>query len=190
MSLAWLQCLNDDQVKSILKRCNKLRELDLRGSQITNVSVDTIMSYLNPTLEELSLSYTNSTVNKLIELRCMSKLKSLNCLHLGSDEVKCLKQNLPQICVNQNIKIASMLSFKPQDGIWDIKVKQLKCGPSIMLQPKVPGISGSSFPSIHDFVLSDIPLEMAPMNSSSSNFIDYFSALKSYLQIKSKIQVN
>ena len=190
MSLSWLEHLNDDNVKSILKRCSELKALDLRGSAITNVSVDTIMSHLNSTLEELSLSYTNVTVNKLMELICMSKLKSLNCLHLGSDEIKHLKQNLSQICVNQNIKIASMLSFKPQDSIWNIKVKQLKSGPSIMLQPKIPGISGSTFPTIHDFVLSEIPLEMAPINRTSSSFIDYFSALKSYLQIKSKIQVN
>ena len=107
---------------------------------MSNNLVDMIISHLKSNLEELSLSYTKVTVKQLIELRCMSKLKYLNCLHLKSDEIKSLKRNLPQVSVNEGIKIASMLSFQPQERIWDIEVKQLQYGPSIVLQPKIPGM--------------------------------------------------
>ena len=149
MSLAWLKYLRDEQVESIVKRSNKLRALDLRGSPITNISVDTIMSNLDPSLEELSLSYTNVTFHKLLELKSMPKLRSLNCLHLRSEEIESLKNELPQIYVNQVTKIAAMLSFLPQEGFWDIKSKQVPCGPSNMLYPH--GTSGANFPTQQDF---------------------------------------
>jgi len=140
-----------------------------------------IISHLKSNLEELSLSYTKVTVKQLIELRCMSKLKYLNCLHLKSDEIKSLKRNLPQVSVNEGIKIASMLSFRPQERIWDIEVKQLQYGPSIVLQPKTPGISGSSFPTQQDFEIGRSS-EMMTSTNRSPTFTDYFSVLKKFLQ--------
>ena len=129
LSLAWLKYFKDENVKTLLNNCKKLSALDLRGCPITNISVDSIIEHSKLTLEELSLSYTNVNYAKLIELKLMSKLKTLNCLHIELFEIDKLKLEIPQLWINQQIKVASMGdggSFEPEEGFWEIQAKQIE----------------------------------------------------------------
>lgn len=124
-----MKYFKDENVKTLLNNCKKLSALDLRGCPITNLSVDSIIEYSKLTLEELSLSYTNVNFAKLIELKLMSKLKSLNCLHIEVFEIEKLKHEIPQLWINQQIKVASMgngSSFEPEEGLWEIQAKQIE----------------------------------------------------------------
>ena len=90
--------------------------------------MDSIIEHSKLTLEELSLSYTNVNYAKLIDLKLMSKLKTLNCLHIELLEIDKLKLKMPQLWINQQIKVASMgdgCSFEPEEGFWEIQAKQI-----------------------------------------------------------------
>ena len=128
LSLAWSKYLTDEEVEILLSNYKNLSALDLRGCPITNISVDSIIKHLKLNLQELSLSYTNVKCQKLLELKSMSHLKVFNCLHLKSEEIDLLKQEIPQLTINSSIKVAAMLSFEPEDGFWDIEAKQIKIG--------------------------------------------------------------
>ena len=91
--------------------------------------MDSIIEHSKLTLEELSLSYTNVNYAKLIDLKLMSKLKTLNCLHIELLEIDKLKLKMPQLWINQQIKVASMGdggSFEPEGGFWEIQEKQIE----------------------------------------------------------------
>ena len=90
--------------------------------------MDSIIEHSKLTLEELSLSYTNVNYAKLTELKRMSKLKTLNCLHIELLEIDKLKLKMPQLWINQQIKVASMGdggSFETEEGFWEIQAKQI-----------------------------------------------------------------
>ena len=75
------------------------------------------------------MSYRNVNYAKLIELKLMSKLKTLNCLHIELLEIDKLKLEIPQLRINQQIKVAPMGdggSFEPEEGFWEIQEKQIE----------------------------------------------------------------
>ena len=125
-----MKYFKDENVKTLLNNCKKLSALDLRGCPITNLSVDSIIEHSKLTLEELSLSYTNVNYEKLIELKLMSKLKTLNCLHIELVEIDKLKLEIPQVWINQQIIFTSYSfwggSFEPEEGFWEIQAKQIE----------------------------------------------------------------
>ena len=85
-------------MKILIKRCNKITELDLRYcTSITNDSVDNIATYLK-SLEKLYVSYTKIDSTALLQLRSVGTLKVLCCLKATKfKEIKNLKKNLPQV---------------------------------------------------------------------------------------------
>ena len=84
---------NDDHVKILVSRCNKIKALSLKAMWTTDVSLINIRHHLNLTLEELSLtasspeehrgrfsSFRNSSLwfDAILELKSMPRLKCLN----------------------------------------------------------------------------------------------------------------
>ena len=119
--------IKDEHVKSLVHRCNKITELDLSFTEISNDSVDTIIGHLN-SLEKLSVRYTKIDFYTLLQLKSIPTLKILHYFgyHRKEDveKIKNLKLQLPHISINEEyLHIAS-----PNDGdlewIWEIRAKQ------------------------------------------------------------------
>ena len=91
----------------------------------------TIIHFLKHSLEELDLNVLRQygfdvSLEKLMELKSMSKLKYLICSHeLTDDEIKTLKKNLPQV---KEIKTMSDLKIaQSEERFWQTSdVKELK----------------------------------------------------------------
>merc|ERR1712037_141316 len=70
--------LQDEHVKLLVERCNRITELNLGGrTSITNVSVDSIATHLNSSLEKLNVSKTQIDCTALLQLRAVGTLKVL-----------------------------------------------------------------------------------------------------------------
>ena len=92
----------DDDVKILLRRCNKIKALHLEAMLISDESLTIIRHYLNLTLEELSLAdnkYIHGT--GFLELKSMPILKSLNLCNNkeGCKEIQDLRQHLPHLMI-------------------------------------------------------------------------------------------
>jgi len=70
--------IQDHQVKILVSRCNKITEFNLCSTEVNNDSVTYIIKHLHSTLEKLDLTHTNTTLNKLFDLKAMKKLTCLN----------------------------------------------------------------------------------------------------------------
>ena len=94
--------LNDEHVKKLVKRCNKITHLDLSFSTlITNDSVRSIIKHLNTSLKKLDVSGINVDFATLLQFRSISTLKTLICYgRLDDEEMKNLQQQLPHIKIN------------------------------------------------------------------------------------------
>ena len=133
-------CLQDEHVKLLVERCNRITELNLGGcASITNVSVDSIATHLNSSLEKLNVSKTQIDCTALLQLRAVGTLKVLLCLCFQSDkyefededeELKNLRKNLPQVGINEKeFYTGSTFSqnyYDYENGFWEIKAKAQK----------------------------------------------------------------
>ena len=50
-------------------------------------------------LRKLDMNRTNVDLNKLLELKSMTKLEVLNCQHLTSEEIQILRKQLPNVVI-------------------------------------------------------------------------------------------
>ena len=69
-----LSSVKDDHVKILLSRCNKIKELSLKATWITDDSLIYIRQHLNLTLEELSLGPSDDRANNVhfMQARCQN----------------------------------------------------------------------------------------------------------------------
>ena len=73
------QNVEDDHVKMLLSRCNKIKILFLETLFLSNDSLKVIRQYLNLTLEELNLVYYgHQSRARFLQLKSMVRLKILN----------------------------------------------------------------------------------------------------------------
>jgi hypothetical protein len=122
--------IRDEHVNSLVQRCNKITELDLSRTSITNDSIESIIKHLN-SLEKLDLNFTDIDLSKILLLRSIPTLKVLHCFHgpVNTEKIKNLKLKLPHISVNEDyLHIASSKkevsgSIDP-DWFWEIRGKQ------------------------------------------------------------------
>ena len=77
LSLGKIIEVKDNHVEILVRRCNKLKELSLHQTSITNHSVSNIIEHLRETLEKLDVGSTNTDHAKILELRSMPLLKVL-----------------------------------------------------------------------------------------------------------------
>ena len=102
LSFRGMNRIQDHQVKMLVSRCNKITEFNLCSTEVNDDSVTYIIKHLNSTLEKLDLTHTNTTLNKLYELKAMKKLTWLNWrkFHGG---IEALKRHLPNTHINTQI---------------------------------------------------------------------------------------
>ena len=125
------ECVQDRHVNTLVRRCNKITDLDLRHTSITNDSVGSIVKHLN-SLEKLDVGGTNIDVSTLTQLRSISTLKTLHCLSRDkedSEKIKNLKLQLPQVSINEEyLHIAcstkEVNGHIDPDWFWEIRAKK------------------------------------------------------------------
>ena len=129
LNLDFMTYFSDEHLNTLVTRARNIKALSLRGTPITDDSLISITNQLNTTdLEELDVRDTHVDLNKLIELRSMTKLRLLNCWHLNNNEIKKVKKELPHLSINgENLKIASPYhTFKSTNGLWEIEALPCK----------------------------------------------------------------
>ena len=144
LNLCAQQCVNDKHVNTLVQRCQKITELDLSFTEITNDSLESIIKHLN-SLEKLSVYYTNIDFSMLLKLISISTMKILRCLYENQEEdeekIKNLKLELPHISINEeHLRIASSKKFwsknqsYDRDWFWEIRAKQQDLFPSKLIE--------------------------------------------------------
>ena len=137
LSFGQQKCVRDHHVKTLVHRCNKITELDLSFTPITNVSVESIIKHLN-SLEKLNISYTNIDLSMLVKFKSIKTLKVLLCYGSDSDEEdekrKNLKLQLPHVRINGEYFTIACSTKKvngslDQDWFWDIRAMKQDCLP-------------------------------------------------------------
>ena len=105
-SFAYGHDLGGKEIKTLVSRCTKLKELRLMANtDIINDSVTHIINHLKPTLEKLVLDEWRSNRNdfrKLYQLKSMPKLKKLDFTFDTQDKkvLSDLRNQLPNVSVN------------------------------------------------------------------------------------------
>jgi hypothetical protein len=115
--------ITDHGVKSLLRRCNKIKELSLLSHWITDVSLENIRQHLKLTLEELNLGPNKDVTFKVagisyrlkrpglsftgfLELKSMPRLRILNLYYeIDDEEIQNLRQKLPHLMIKGVLKI-------------------------------------------------------------------------------------
>ena len=123
--------ISDQFLDTLIPRCTNLKSLALTYVKgISNRSVTTITHYLKDSLEELDLNVIPEfdsyvTLEKLKELRSMSKLKILICNHQFTvEEMMTLRKNVSQV---KKVKSKWLLNIAhPERGFWLNNTKELK----------------------------------------------------------------
>ena len=121
--------LSDENLIALVTRCQNLKSLILAFEKgITDASLTAIIRNLKHSLEELELRIISGVTSaKVLELKSMEKLKIFNCPYLLSgfnqDEIQALRNTLP---INENVCYYPLGDSNPENGIWEIKTKQLK----------------------------------------------------------------
>ena len=103
---------NNENVKILVTRCPKIKELRFACMEMTNDSVTHIIDHLKPTLEKLELTCYNIDYEKKFELKLMPKLKSLICLCYNWEIVHKLREELPGVSVNGYPPMATVCKKK------------------------------------------------------------------------------
>jgi len=123
--------ISDQLLDELIPRCTNLKSLALpHVSGISDRSVTTIINHLQYSLEQLDLNTTKDdsdiTLDKLMELRSMKKLKYLACNYKFEEhEIQTLKNNLPQLTKPINkLGVTLIAEFKAK--YWYDKVKRLR----------------------------------------------------------------
>ena len=141
------QDVQDENVKIMLSRCNKIKVLTLEALFIYDDSLKTIGQYLNLTLEELTLGYRHcgqQKFNNFLELKSMPKLKILNVYNIQwkiknvyrtrlYEEIQNLRQNLPHLMIRTFYE-GCFYSLK--NGAYLYGIQQL-CGPKFTLCKRI-----------------------------------------------------
>ena len=130
--------LQDKHVKLLVERCNRITELKLAYTSVTNDSLESIATHLNSSLEKLDVSYTKIDSTALLQLKSVGTLKVLICI-CGTfkveenEKLKSLKKNLPQLSINKekfyvttNLVTSSQEVCSHENGFWEIKAKAQK----------------------------------------------------------------
>ena len=120
--------LKDRHVMTLVERCQKITELNLSFTSITNDCVDSITTHLNSSLEKLDVSHTKIDSTALLELKSVGTLKVLRCSVKNIEKERHLRKNLPQVIINKEEYLSSIATSTSdtvdyENGFWEIKAK-------------------------------------------------------------------
>ena len=120
--------LRDEHIKTLVKRCNKITELNVGGCHfITKQSLNFIIEHLQETLVKLNLADVRFDSSDIFKLKSMKKLRLL-CYYWHFDCIE-LKEQLPNLRISSNhddtkIAIPSHSEYILKKGFWEIKVEE------------------------------------------------------------------
>ena len=77
VDLGSINSLQDEHVKLLVERCNRITELKLSNTSVTNDSMESIATHLNSCLEKLDVCHTEIDSTALLQLRSVGTLKVL-----------------------------------------------------------------------------------------------------------------
>ena len=131
LDLGYQKSVNDNHVNTLVRRCNRITELNLCGTSITNESVKSIVEHLN-FLEKLGVYRTNIDCSTLLKLKSIPTLKVLHCFGRGetdTERIKNLKLQLPHISINPSDDFPHIATSRKKRGwkgdwFWEIKANQ------------------------------------------------------------------
>ena len=142
LNLGSQSCVQDKHVDTLVRRCNKIRELNLSCTPITNDSMESIIENLN-SLEKLDVYLTKIDFSTLVRLKLVPTLKMLRCYDRqktekeNTEKIKNLKLQLPHISINEEeyLHIAGpskeVNGFIDQDVLWEIRAKHQDLFPRV-----------------------------------------------------------
>ena len=104
LNLYYQRDLKDEHVNALVRRCNKITDLNLDGTAISKVSLMSIIANLKHTLEKLRLpGWQNIHHKSLIQLKSLTRLKFLDCdLTCDCCGFKSLRKRLPHVSITNS----------------------------------------------------------------------------------------
>ena len=131
LNLSSQDYVEDKHVKTLVQKCNKITELGLSFTQITNKSIESIVKNLS-SLEKLDVYHTKIDYPTLLQLKSIPTLKVLRCFgrrkKKDAEKFKNLKLQLPHISINEEyLHIAKpskeVYGEVDLDWLWEIRSK-------------------------------------------------------------------
>ena len=104
--LGFQENLQDEHVKKLVKRCNKITHLGFNSTKITNNSVHSIIEQLKASLEKLDVSHADLDFANLLQLKSMPALKTVFFDSIKDDhaeDIENLKQQFRPIIIDEDI---------------------------------------------------------------------------------------
>ena len=104
LNLYYQRDLTDEHVNVLVRRCNKITDLNLDGTTISKVALMSIIGNLKHTLEKLRLpGWQNIHHKSLIQLRSLARLRILDCdLTCDCCGFKSLRKQLPHVSITNS----------------------------------------------------------------------------------------
>ena len=102
LDLFYQKELTDEHGKALVSRCNKITELNIDATRISNLTLMSIIENLKLTLEKLELpGWQDIHYATLIQLKSFSRLRILDCdLTCDCCDYESLRKQLPHVSVN------------------------------------------------------------------------------------------
>ena len=117
----------DDQFKMLIRRCNKLTEIDFVGTSITQDSVGTIVQSLSQTLVKLSGSGSFS-FRKNLELASMPKLQVLSgSCTIDEKKNRIIDKMLPNMTADESVGGSIFGGLRFSIGVFGITEPYTHC---------------------------------------------------------------
>ena len=96
--------MTDRQIETLVSRCNKITELDISCSELTDASITSVIKHLKQSLKKLDISGFSKvlmTFEKVLELKSMPNLEVLN-YGFKSWHTMVLRKKLPHLKINED----------------------------------------------------------------------------------------
>ena len=94
-----LDTITDKQIENLVSRCNRITELDISDTNLTDESITSVVKHVKQSLEYLDIRNINISFRKALELKSMLKLRILR-YGFKSWFTNALRKKLPHLRVN------------------------------------------------------------------------------------------
>ena len=98
LNLEMLENVDDEIVRKLVSKCDKLKELNLKETSITSFSIQIIIQYLKTTIVRLDLSENNIDKAKIVDLeKRLPNLKQVKLVSMDLNHIGIIAFLFPQI---------------------------------------------------------------------------------------------
>ena len=100
-SLSSNENMNDGHIETLVSRCNRITDLDLSDTKLTDASIASVIQHLKQSLVCLQVEATEISLEKVLELKSMPKLQILK-YGFKSWHTMHLRVHLPHLKINED----------------------------------------------------------------------------------------